>query len=93
MRNPTDHPSYRQHFVWKRVSADRALCYRCFESLDTGLFHIQSSDMHYLPPDAEASRQFDTQALELFLQADPADRSKGFPSLKQAIEAHESLFG
>jgi hypothetical protein len=86
---------YRQVIVWKHRSdfeADTAVRYCCFESLKTGLFHIQSADYFRLPVNEVGKQQLDRQCIELFVETDPQDRTKGFASLEEAIAAHDRCF-
>src|ERR1700722_15167252 len=83
---------YRQIFVWKHRSEfeiDAAARYCCFESLKTGLYHVQSADYFRLPIDEKTRYNLDRQAIELFVETDPEYRTKGFASLEEAIAAHE----
>lgn len=86
---------YRQIFVWKHrseVEVDAAVRYCCFESLKTGLFYVQSADFFRLPVDEKNRYDLDRQAIELFVETDPQDRTNGFASLEDAIADHDRCF-
>jgi hypothetical protein len=86
---------YRQIFVWKHrgdLQVDAAVRYCCFESLKTGLFHVQSADFFRLPVNEVSRQQLDRQCIELLVETDPQDRTKGFASLEEAIAAHDRCF-
>ncbi|MGH9524579.1 MAG: hypothetical protein ACRD3E_18820 [Terriglobales bacterium] len=78
--------------VWKRVGKSRAARYRCFQSLATGKFSVQSADWYSLndpPPAAEAHER---QHLELLMEQAPDERSGAYDTLEQAIAAHDAEF-
>jgi hypothetical protein len=84
---------YRLHTIWRRIGSTRAVRYVCFESLRDGEFSVQSCDYLGLPLDREALRDHEEQAVKLFNEIDPEERSGSFPSLVEAIEAFELDFG
>ncbi len=70
--------------VWRR-GEDGLVRYRCLRNLLTGTYSVQSSDL-FRPEHRDA---LDQQFLELLAEDDPEIRSGGFPTLLEAIEAHE----
>jgi hypothetical protein len=82
--------TYRAIDVWERKDADTVVRYRCFESLDTGRYCIQSADFcrHGKHP-----VHLDNQFIELLTEQDPAQRSGEYDTLKAAIAAHKRDFG
>jgi len=78
--------------VWKRLEKGRAVRYRCFENLANGRFSVQSADFFQKPVTAEKLRQSDQQFVELLLEDDPFKRAGSFPSLEEALAAHEQKF-
>lgn len=83
---------YRQINVWRRIDSKTAACYRCFERLSDGFVAVQSVDYFRLPLSAAQRATFGSQLVELFIEEDPIERSGGFPSLMEAIAAHDRDF-
>jgi len=83
---------YRQHIVWRRVSNDRAARYVCYERLCDSRFSVQSCDFYSLPGDRDVVRQLEDQAVELFIETDPVERSGSFATLIEAIAAFDIGF-
>jgi hypothetical protein len=79
--------------VWRRMSADRSVRYRCFRSLSSGKYSVQSADFYQLPLNPQTILNLEKQFLELFTEEAPDSRSEGFETLQAAIEAHISEFG
>jgi hypothetical protein len=80
---------YRAIDVWERKDSHTVVRYRCFESLDTGRYSVQSADFYHegTPP-----ANSDVQFVELFTEQDPAERSGEHATLKDAIAAHNREF-
>jgi hypothetical protein len=78
--------------VWKRLPNDRVVRYRCFEVLSGGGYCVQSADFFALPIDDAQLRFSDKQFLELLIEEAPMERSAVYPTLQQAIAAHERDF-
>jgi hypothetical protein len=83
---------YRAIDVWKKADKTSAIRYRCFESLNSGRFCVQSSDFYTLPLDANQVASLSHQFVDLFVQQDPADRSSEYSTLEEAIAAHDQAF-
>jgi hypothetical protein len=82
--------TYRAIDVWERKNAHTVVRYRCFESLDTGRYCIQSADFcHHGKTVGELGKS----VVELFTEQDPAQRSGEYDTLKAAIAAHKREFG
>ena len=83
---------YRSVDVWVRLESDRVACYRCLKILPGGGYVAQGKDFFTLPVAASASfleRQFVTLLAEIA----PEERGGEYPTLEQAIAAHERELG
>ena len=80
---------YKPIDVWKRVDENEAVRYRCFESLKSKRFSVQSADFYRLPFKEQQNVNLDRQFVELFLEADPAKRGGEHATLEEAIAAHD----
>jgi hypothetical protein len=83
---------YRAIDVWKRVNENTAIRYRCFESLDSKRFCVQSADFYRLPHNEQQIANLARQFVELFIEQEPSNRSGEHPSLEEAIAAHDGAF-
>jgi|SRR3954453_23278009 hypothetical protein len=83
---------YREQSIWKRIDAQRAVHFRCFEDLASHLFCVQSADFYSLPMTLNARSGFDRQFVELFIEVEPVERSEWFGTVEEAIAAHEKKF-
>jgi hypothetical protein len=83
---------FRAVNVWRRVSENTAVCYRCFELLNGGGFCVQSKDVCRLPVDEPARRLLERQFLELLCEESPDARSGVYPTLLKAIQAFDEDF-
>jgi hypothetical protein len=78
--------------MWKRVGRSLAIRFQCVRRTSDGMYAVQNAD--YLRPgsfgaDMQAS---DSRFAELFLDDDPSNRCDWFPSLSEAVSAHEKDF-
>jgi hypothetical protein len=80
---------YRAIDVWERKDRHTVVCYRCFKSLDTGKYSVQSADFYN---DSKKSSELDDQFIELLTEQDPVERSGQHESLGAAIAAHKREF-
>ncbi len=78
--------------VWVRGEGE-VYRYRCLRRLSDGRYCVQSMDVLRPGDDAATARFLDDQFVELLTEADPTERSPTFPSLCEAIEAHNAEFG
>ena len=79
--------------VWKRVSKNELVRYRCFRHLGTGKYSIQSADFHRLPLEPAHVANLEKQYVELLAEQAPDERAEScFDSLSDAIEAHDREF-
>jgi hypothetical protein len=78
--------------IWKKLPGDRLVRYRCFEFLGEGGYCVQSADFFTLPVDDAQLRFSEKQFLELLIEEDPRTRCAIYPTLEQAIQAHERDF-
>jgi hypothetical protein len=85
--------TYREISVWRRIDGKRAVRFRCFEELEFHLFFVQSADFYSMPLKADVAAQSDRQFLELLMEEEPTERSRGFATVEEAIAAHEKEFG
>jgi hypothetical protein len=89
---PTPMKLYKPIDVWKRVDENNAVRYRCFESLESKLFSVQSADFYRLPSNDQQNVNLVRQFVELFLQEDPAKRGGEHGTIEEAIAAHDKAF-
>jgi hypothetical protein len=80
---------YRTIDVWERRDSGTVVRYRCFESLDTSRYSVQSADFYH---DGKTPANLDSQFVELFTEQDPARRSGEHATLRAAIAAHNRAF-
>jgi len=78
--------------VWKRISEHEAIRYSCLHDIASDRYAVQSADFLRLPFDAQQSRDFDKQFVELFIEVPVAERDDWFDSLAAAIESHDRDF-
>lgn len=78
--------------VWKRLPNGRVVRYRCFEVLGSGGYCVQSADFFAFPIDDAQLRFSEKQFLELLIEEAPMERCPVYPTLKEAIDAHEHDF-
>ncbi|MFM9384489.1 hypothetical protein [Pseudomonas sp. UV AK001] len=84
--------SYQQIITWRRLSDSRAVRYVCFLNLQTAQYAVQSADFYSLPLDDAAQTFLDRQLIELFIETSPSERGEWYPSLTQAMDAHDAAF-
>lgn len=84
---------YRLINVFRRISAEKAIIYRCFELIPEGGFVVQSADWINLPVRAESMNHHERQLWELFCEEAPDQRSVPYASLEEAIAAFDAEFG
>jgi len=82
---------YQELSVWKRYQG-KVVRYRCFMSLTTKKFTVQSADFYYPPLDPKRAQEHESQFIELLCETDPFERSASFDSLEEAIAAHDRDF-
>jgi hypothetical protein len=83
---------YRAIDVWKRADEETAVRYRCFESLLSKRFCVQSADFYRLPPNEQQIADLSRQFVELFIEQEPSSRSGEHSTLEEAIAAHDRAF-
>lgn len=83
---------YESMDVWRRLSGNRVVRYRCFKIHPQGRFCVQSADSYFSPLSESDRVNSDRQFLELFIESAPEIRSETFPSLDEAIAAHDREF-
>ena len=81
---------YRSIDVWERKDGRTVVRYRCFESLHSGRYCVQSADFYH---DGKPSANLDGQFIELLTEQEPAQRSGEHETLEGAIAAHQHTFG
>ncbi|MBM7117781.1 hypothetical protein [Archangium primigenium] len=84
---------YKLINVFRRISAEKAIVYRCFELIPEGGFVVQSADWIRLPVDSDAMRQHERQLWEFFCEEAPEQRSGPSASIEEAIAAFDAEFG
>jgi hypothetical protein len=83
---------YKTIDVWKRVDGTTAVRYRCFESLQSKRYCVQSTDFYRLPLDEKQFSNLDSQFVQLFIEQEPSSRSAEYLTLEDAIAAHDKDF-
>jgi hypothetical protein len=83
---------YRVIDVWKKLDGTSAIRYRCFKSLNSKRYCVQSADFYRLPLDQKQVSSLDAQLVELFVEQEPSSRSAEYPTLEEAIAAHDKDF-
>lgn len=83
---------YKAIDVWKRLDDSTAVRFRCFESLRSGRFCVQSADFYRLPLHAAHVANLDRQFVELFVEQEPSNRNAEFTTLEEAILMHDKEF-
>jgi len=81
---------YRAIDVWERNDTRTLVRYRCFESLETGRYCVQSADFYH---QGKAKPYVEGQFIELLTEQDPVQRSGEHDTLVSAIAAHKREFG
>jgi hypothetical protein len=80
---------YRAIDVWHREDGRRVVRYRCFQSLKTGRFCVQSADFYH---HGKQPSELDAQFIELLTEQDPTERAGEYQTLEEAIAAHKRDF-
>lgn len=83
---------FKQIFIWKKIDADSAVRYCCFENLEKNNFCVQNADFFSLPIEWKYLQEAEARIAELFMECAPDKRCEWHDSLKSAIEAHDSDF-
>lgn len=83
---------YQEIIVWCNLGDSGIARYMCFMNLATSKYSVQSCDFYHLPLDDTHMVSAKRQAVELFAQTPPDERSGGFDSLEIAIKKHNELF-
>jgi hypothetical protein len=83
---------YRAIDVWKRGDENTAIRYRCFESLASRRFCVQSADFYCLPLNEQQIANLARQFVELFIEHEPSNRGGEHPTLEEAISTHDRAF-
>lgn len=78
--------------IWKNKSAHEAVCFRCFQCLDSRQYYVQSKDYLRLPIEEEQVANLNNQFLELFIESPPNLRTEGFNTIEEAISKYEEEF-
>lgn len=79
---------YRSIDVWRRMPNGQLARYRCFELLSQGRYCVQSLDFVSSEQQALLDRQF----VELLSETAPDERAASYPTLEEAIAAHDREF-
>jgi hypothetical protein len=83
---------YKAIDVWKIVDESTAIRYRCFESLQSKRFCVQSADFYRLPLNEQQIANLALQFVELFIEQEPSKRSGEHSTLEEAIATHDKTF-
>lgn len=82
---------YEAITVWRRLSPERVVRYRCFREVSTGRYSVQSADFYKMPFASKQAADMEQQFLELLAEQAPHERG-GFESIEAAIQAHDRDF-
>lgn len=82
---------YRSFDVWKRGEGV-LYRYRCLEVVGEGRYCVQSRDAYRPPFSEQVSQLLEANFLELLFEEPPGERAGLYPSLQEAVEAHEKDF-
>lgn len=77
---------FRSIDVWKRLSDNCMVRYRCFQILPDGGYCVQSEDYYYLPLESKQIQSLDENFLQLLIEYDPDQRRTTYSTLEEAIE-------
>ncbi|MDB5523187.1 MAG: hypothetical protein JWM58_950 [Rhizobium sp.] len=81
--------------IWER-GTDKTTIYLVFRHLETGLHHVQQANVLQhgasLQDVREAMATHRHYAADLFNDQSPAERSRGYGTVKEAVEMHKSAF-
>jgi hypothetical protein len=80
---------YEQIDVWRRLDGGDLMCYGRFRVLSTGRYYCQSADF----PVPSRLRYLEVNFLELLEEIAPDRRNPGYPTLLEAITAHDAEHG
>ena len=84
-----DHQLYRAFDIWKRVTDELLIRYRCFELLspyeEERGYCVQSADHYHGSDVSKYASFFEKQFLELLLEQKPDERSKVHKTVEEAI--------
>jgi hypothetical protein len=84
---------YKSINVFRRLSDEEAVIYRCFELIPERGFVVQSVDRIHLPVNMEEMQRHERQFWELFCEEAPDQRGTPSASLEEAIAAFDAEFG
>jgi len=90
--SPAEPELFRAIDVWQRKGDSELVRFRCFQSLSTGKYSLQSEDHYHTPIDHKRISNLDTQFLELLFEQSPSERSGTYNTLSEAIAAHVDSF-
>jgi len=83
---------FRAIDIWRRVNDSEVVRYRCFQSLRTGRYCVQSADSYRLPDNLNQERYLERQYIQLLIEQAPDERGGAYDTLEAAIEAHDAEF-
>jgi hypothetical protein len=81
----------RSFDVWKRNNEMGLVRYRCFEDCTSHQFCVQSADFFQKTVSVDRILELEQQ-IELLLKESPFSRSGSFPTIEEAIAAHDASF-
>lgn len=83
---------YQEIIIWRRLGEKSVTRYVCFLNLATLKYSVQSCDFFNLPLRDSRFLEAQLQAVELFSESLPAERSGEFDSIEAAIHGHDENF-
>lgn len=84
--------SYRTIDVWKKTTSGTVIRFRCFQIDESSAYCVQSADIYHEPISEEQIGYLERQYIELLIEEDPEKRNGIYPTLEEAIAAHEKEF-
>jgi hypothetical protein len=86
---------FKEHKIFRHQEGGKAAVYVCFERLDDGMFAVQQMEAFAPASAMQAVQEAGNIAgttLELFAETSPSERCDWYPSLQDAIAAHDRNF-
>jgi hypothetical protein len=78
--------------VYRRLSPEEVVVYRCFKKLPDNGYSVQSADRIKASSKQQDLQQHEAQLAELFMDELPDVRAGSFPTLEEAISRFERSF-
>jgi len=83
---------FKEINIWRRAERGGLVRYRCFESLETGRFHVRNADTFEGPITQEELNARDAYFYDFLADAFAEEPFEDHATLIDAIQAHEADF-